>query len=289
MDQLLVVLISGIASGAVYGLLGLSMVIIFRATDVFNFATASMGILAVYIAITFLGMGWGLLLAAALGVVIVALGGVAVRETVIRPLGSGQLFGALVVTMGLSLIIEDVIGDIWGQQPRNFPPIVSGSVAIGSSAVEAQQLLTIGVAAVAVTLVALLFTRTHIGTAMRAAAESPSAARMIGIKSGTVARVAWALGVLLAGVAAILFAPQIGVAPAVLTGALFRAMAGIFLGGLTSMVGAVVGGLMIGVLDNVAASYVSASFRDTFVFGVVILMLLIRPQGLFGRQAFQRV
>lgn len=289
MDQLFVVLLSGIASGAVYGLLGLSMVIIYRATDVFNFATASLGILCVYLAITFLGWGWGMAIAVPLALLLIALGGVAIRETVIRPLGGGQLFGALVVTMGVALIVEDLAGRIWSQQPRSFPPLVPGAVTFGTAAITWQQLVSIGLAAVAVTMVALLFTKTHLGTAMRAAAESPAAAKILGINSNTIARVAWALGTLLAGLAAVLIAPQLGVIPSVLAGAFFRAIAGIFLGGLTSMVGAVVGGLAIGVLDNLAAFYVSASFRDTFVFSIVILMLLIRPQGLFGRQVFQRV
>ncbi|TFC74885.1 branched-chain amino acid ABC transporter permease [Cryobacterium sp. TMS1-20-1] len=289
MDQLTVVLISGIASGAVYGLIGLSMVIIYRATDVFNFATASIGIFAVYLATTFMGLGIGLLIASVLGVTVVALGGILVRETIIRPLGSGQLFGALVVTMGLSLILESVAGSVWGQQPRSFPPLIAGSIRIGNAGLDLQQLLNIAIAGIAMVLVSLLFTRTHIGTAMRASAESASAADIIGIKSGRVARIAWAIGCLLAGVAAVLYASRGGLTPTVLTAALFRAMAGIFLGGLTSMSGAVIGGLVIGVLDNVAASYVSASFRDTFVFGIVIVMLLIRPQGLFGQRSFQRV
>jgi branched-chain amino acid transport system permease protein len=94
-----------------------------------------------------------------------------------------------------------------------------------------------------------------------------------------------ALAVLGAG----LFAPTVGLTIGGLQGILFRALAGIFLGGLTSMYGAVVGGLLIGVLDNLAASYVSASFRDTFVFAIAILVLLVRPQGIFGRRTFQRV
>lgn len=289
MDQLAVVLISGISSGAVYGLIGLSMVIIYRATDVFNFATAAFGIFAVYIAIAFMGLGVGLMMAAALGAAIVALGGVAVHATIIRPLGSGQMFGALVVTMGLSLVLESIAGDVWGQQPKSFPPLIEGNFRIGDAGLANQQLLNIAIAGVAMVLVSLLFTRTHIGTAMRATAESAVAAKVIGINSGRVARIAWALGCLLAGVAAVLYSSRAGVTPTVLTAALFRAMAGIFLGGLTSMSGAVLGGLAIGVLDNVAASYVSASFRDTFVFGVVIVMLLVRPQGLFGQRSFQRV
>ena len=103
------------------------------------------------------------------------------------------------------------------------------------------------------------------------------------------ARIAWALGLALATLGILLYAPKTGLTPVVMAPALFRAFAGIFLGGLTSMTGAVVGGLIIGVLDNVAASYVSAGFRDTFVFSIAVVVLLVRPQGLFGRPTFERV
>jgi branched-chain amino acid transport system permease protein len=124
---------------------------------------------------------------------------------------------------------------------------------------------------------------------MRAVAESADTAQALGISAQRVGRMAWALGLGLGALAACLYAPRAGLTPAVLSAPLFRAFAGIFLGGLNSMYGAVVGGLAIGVLENVAASYVSASFRDTFVFTFTILVLLVRPQGLFGTRTFQRV
>jgi branched-chain amino acid transport system permease protein len=199
------------------------------------------------------------------------------------------LLSALVMTMGLSLIAESVISTIWDDQPRLFPSLVEGSVAIGGSAIPAQSLLTLAVAAVAMALVAYLFGRTTIGSAMRAVAESAETAQILGLGSQRIARIAWALGLGLAVLAAVLYAPRAGLVPTVLSAPLFRAFAGIFLGGLTSMYGAVIGGLTVGVLDNLAASYVSAGYRDTFVFSFTILVLLIRPQGLFGVRTFQRV
>lgn len=193
------------------------------------------------------------------------------------------------MTMGVSLIAESVISTIWDDQPRLFPSLVDGSVSIGGSAIPTQSLLTIGVAAVAMALVAYLFGRTTIGSAMRAVAESADTAQILGLGSQRIARIAWALGLGLAALAAFLYAPRAGLVPTVLSAPLFRAFAGIFLGGLTSMYGAVVGGLTVGVLDNLAAGYVSAGYRDTFVFSFTILVLLIRPQGLFGVRTFQRV
>jgi branched-chain amino acid transport system permease protein len=145
------------------------------------------------------------------------------------------------------------------------------------------------VAAVAMLLVAYLFKRTPLGAAMRAVAESSGTATLLGIKSQRVARVAWALGMALAALGAAMLAPSTGLTIGAFAAVLFRAFAGIFLGGLTSMYGAVVGGVIVGVLDNLAATYVSASLRDTFVFSLVILVLLVRPQGLFGEKSFARV
>ncbi|MGW6355970.1 branched-chain amino acid ABC transporter permease [Streptomyces sp. NPDC055092] len=289
MDQFLLVLVSGLASGAVYGLMGLGLVIIYRATDVVNFALASLATVGLYAALALYDSGLPLLLAAVVAIVVTTAVGLAARETVIRPLAQGELLSALVMTMGLSLIAESVISTIWDDQPRLFPSLVEGSVAIGGSAIPAQSLLTLAVAAVAMALVAYLFGRTTIGSAMRAVAESAETAQILGLGSQRIARIAWALGLGLAVLAAVLYAPRAGLVPTVLSAPLFRAFAGIFLGGLTSMYGAVVGGLTVGVLDNLAASYVSAGYRDTFVFSFTILVLLIRPQGLFGVRTFQRV
>lgn len=289
MDQFLLVLVSGLASGAVYGLMGLGLVIIYRATDVVNFALASLATIELYAALTLYDRGLPLILAAGAAIVVTSAVGLAARETVIRPLAHGELLSALVMTMAVSLIAESVISTIWGDQPQLFPSLVDGSVSFGDAAIPTQSLLTIGVAAVAMALVAYLFGRTTIGSAMRAVAESADTAQILGLGTQRIARVAWALGLGLGALAAILYAPRAGLLPTVLSAPLFRAFAGIFLGGLTSMYGAVIGGLTVGVLDNLAASYVSAGYRDTFVFSFTIVVLLIRPQGLFGVRAFQRV
>ncbi|WP_460062277.1 branched-chain amino acid ABC transporter permease [Streptomyces sp. YKOK-I1] len=289
MSQFLLVLVSGVASGAVYGLMGLGLVIIYRATDVVNFAMASLATLGLYVAVSLHDRGVATVLGLLAAITVTVAAGLLVRETVIRPLGQGQLFSALVVTMGVSLIAENLAGSVWGEQPRDFPNLVDSTVRWSGAALPVQSLVTIGVAAVAMALVGYLFSRTTLGSAMRAVAESAETARVVGLGAQRLARISWALGLGLAALAACLYAPRSGLATTALTAPLFRAFAGIFLGGLTSMYGAVVGGLAIGVLDNLAANYVSASFRDTFVFSFTVLVLLIRPQGLFGARTFQRV
>jgi branched-chain amino acid transport system permease protein len=289
MNELILSLVNGVASGAVYGLMGLGLVIIYRATDVVNFALASMALMAIYLAAGFHDAGVPLALAFGIGVIACSAGGVVAREAVIRPLGPGRLFSALVVTMGLSLIVDDLTRQAWGSEPRTFPELVGGEIHIAGSAIEYQQVLTIAVAAVAMLAIAYLFKRTPLGSAMRAVAESSDTATLLGVRPQRIARVAWALGMGLAALGAGLIAPSVGLTVGGLAGTLFRAFAGIFLGGLRSMYGAVVGGVLVGILDNLAASYVSASFRDTVVFSVIIAVLLIRPEGLFGERSFARV
>jgi branched-chain amino acid transport system permease protein len=288
-DQLFLVLVSGVASGAIYGLMGLGLVIIYRATDVVNFALASLATLGLYVAITVHDSGVAVVVGVLVAVAATVVAGLLVREVVLRPLGQGQLFAALVLMMGVALVAETVVTEVWGTEPRTFPNLVDGTVRLGDTAIPTQSLLTIAVAGVAMALVAYLFGRTAHGSAMRAVAESAETAQALGISAHRVGRMAWALGLGLGALAACLYAPRAGLTPVVLSAPLFRAFAGIFLGGLNSMYGAVVGGLAIGVLENVAASYVSASFRDTFVFTFTILVLLVRPQGLFGTRTFQRV
>jgi branched-chain amino acid transport system permease protein len=289
MSELILSLVNGVASGAVYGLMGLGLVIIYRATDIVNFALGSMALMAIYLAASLHDSGLPLVLALVFGVLACSLGGVAAREVVIRPLGPGRLFSALVVTMGLSLIVDDLTRQAWGSEPRTFPDLVAGKVHIAGSAIEDQQLLTIAVAAVAMLAIAYLFKRTPLGSAMRAVAESSETATLLGVRPQRVARVAWALGMGLAAIGAGLIAPSVGLTIGGLSSALFRSFAGIFLGGLRSMYGAVIGGVLVGILDNLAASYVSASFRDTVVFSVIIAALLVRPEGLFGERSFARV
>ena len=170
MSQFLLVLVSGVASGAVYGLMGLGLVIIYRATDVVNFAMASLATLGLYVAVSLHDSGVATLLGVLAAVTITEAAGLLVRETVIRPLGQGQLFSALVVTMGVSLIAESAAGSIWGDQPKAFPSLVDGTVRWSGAAVPVQSLLTIAVAAVAMALVGYLFARTTLGSAMRAVA-----------------------------------------------------------------------------------------------------------------------
>jgi branched-chain amino acid transport system permease protein len=291
MADLIPVLLSGIASGSGYALLALGVVVIFRSTDAVNFAIGDIGALAVFVAATAMSVGMPIFLALILTVIVSSILGMLVERCIIRRLGhgSGVVFVVLVTTIGLGLVIQAAIGAIWGNAPRTFPALLPGSVEMFGVAIAANKIAATGVATVAMLLVAWFFASTYAGIAMRASAEDPYAAHLLGLNTKRIARLAWVLGCGLAGLAMYFIAADSTMSAHMAQQPLFRAFAGVFLGGLTSMPGAVVGGFFIGVLDNIAGRYISPNFRDTAVFSVIVIILLLRPAGLLGLARSERV
>ena len=291
MSDLPAVLISGLVSGSTYALLALAIVIIFRSTDTVNFAIGDIGCLAVFMASSLISAGLPVVFGLLAAVTIAGLLGVATERVLIRPLGHGRnlLFVALVITIGLGLLIHAGIFAVWGTRPRPFPVLVAGSVTVFGISLAWNKIVAAGIAVVAMIGIAWFFKKTSFGIAMRATADDPGAARMIGINAGRVAAIAWFVGCGIAAVAAFFLAAETSLNPNLTLSALFRAFAGVFLGGLTSMAGAVIGGFMVGILDNIAGRYISASFRDTIVFAVIVIVLFIRPAGMLGAGRKERV
>ena len=291
MGDLPAVLISGLVSGSTYALLALAIVIIFRSTDTVNFAIGDIGTLAVFMASTLIAAGLPVLFGLLAAVVIAGVLGVLTERVLIRPLGHGRnlLFVALVITIGLGLLIHAGIFVGWGTRPRPFPVLVAGSVSVFGISLAWNKIMAAGIATVAMIGIAWFFRKTSFGIAMRATADDPGAARMIGINAGRVAAIAWFVGCGIAAIAAFFLAAETSLSPNLTLSALFRAFAGVFLGGLTSMAGAVIGGVGVGILDNVAGRYISASFRDTIVFAVIVIVLFIRPAGMLGAGRKERV
>lgn len=291
MHDLLPVIAAGIASGSAYALLALGIVIIFRSTDTVNFALGDIATLAIFISLWLLPQG-----APSLAILVVAIAvsgslGVVTERFVIRPLGAGHksLFIALVVTIGLGLLIHAAIGAIWGHRPVVIEPIVPGTAMVFGIALTWTKLLGAAIAIVVMVAVAWFFRYTVFGIAMRASAEDHYAARILGIKPARIAMIAWFIGCGLAAVAAFMLAVDSSLNAHLTLPALFRAFAGVFLGGLTSMPGAAIGGFAIGVLDNIAGRYLSANYRDTIVFAVIVIVLFIKPSGFFGARRAERV
>jgi branched-chain amino acid transport system permease protein len=221
------------------------------------------------------------------------LGGVAVHQTVIRPNEKGSLLRVVIVTIGLLILINGLVTLIWGGEVRAVPsPFPSGTTEIAGVAITTADIGTILVVLGTVVVLWLLFQYTKIGLAMRAAAVNPAEARLVGVRVTWMLSLGWGLAAVLGAVAGMLAAPSVFLDPNLMAAILIYAFAAAVLGGIDSPVGAVVGGLTLGVGLNLIGTYVDfvgADLRLPVALLVILVVLLVRPAGIFGRQEVRRV
>ena len=254
--------VSGLASGGVYGSLALALVLIHRATGVINFAQGEMATFSTYILWTLTANhGWSYWPAFVVTLLVSFAGGIGIHELVIRPVERGSVLRIVIVTIGLLLLINGAMTWIWTGEVRYVQgPFPTRTIDIGGVAISLQDIGTIAVSIGTVGLLWLFFQFTRVGLAMRAAAVNPAEARLVGV------RVTWMLG-LGWGLAAVL-------------------------GGIDSPVGAVVGGLLIGVGLNLLGAYVDfigSSLQLPAALAIILVVLMVRPAGIFGRREVKKV
>ncbi len=268
-------IISGLATGSLYALAALGLVLIFKTSDVVNFAQGEMAMFGTFVAFTLLTTAglpyWGAFL---LALVFAAIFGAAIERVVLRPLNKAPLISVLIATMGLMQIINGVAGWIWGYEMQPFPEAVNGApINVAGIVFTLPNLLNIAVALVVMLLFFVLFKYSMIGVAMRAVAENSTAAKLMGVPTNRVLALTWGLGGVLAATAGILIAPVTNLDINMFTAAV--------LGGFTSLPGAVVGGLLLGVLENLVGQW-NSQLQTPFAFGLIVLVLIVRPAGLLG-------
>jgi len=284
-------IISGLALGSIYALLALALVIINKATDVVNFAQGEMAMIGTFACLAVLSavklpLAVLMLLAFPLGVAF----GAVVERLAIRPLANAPPVNALIATIGLWLIFHHLAGWIWGYDPYRFPSLFSPEpVSLLGARVSENSLGILGVSVGIMVILYLFFERTRLGTAMRAASMNRRAAQLMGVNVGHIAMAAWGLAGGISLVAGMLTAPVTFLDFEMMVIVLLKAFAGAILGGFNSLPGAVVGCLVIGVLENLFGAYVSTAFKDAFAFGIIVLVLMFRPAGLFTRVAGKKV
>jgi branched-chain amino acid transport system permease protein len=291
------VAIQGLAAGAKFALVALGFVIIFKATGVINFAQGGLVLVGAYLAHN-AGVTWGLPFV--LAVLVAMLGGALVGATVervaLRPMIGQPPFAAIMITIGVLFVLEQVVTSIWGFDNLNLgDPWANRRVAVGDVTVSVRNLWTMGLTAAALLAFFAFFRYTSTGVAMRATALDPEAALAQGISPGRVYTLAWAVAGAVAALAGITLASGTGnLSPGIGFVAL-AAFPAIILGGLDSPAGAVLGGLIIGVSQALTARYLSdwawlgTNFHVVMPYVVMIVILLIRPYGLFGTQEVHRV
>ena len=283
--------VSGLALGSIYALLALSLVLINKATDVVNFAQGEMAMFGTFLCFALLTRGglplpMVLVLAIPLGAVL----GVVTHRVAMRPLESGPPINALIATIGLWMIFHHSAGWIWGYDPVRFPTLfASEPVKILGATLAQNSIGIIGVSLLTMTLLYLFFERTRTGVAMRAASMNRRAAQLMGINVTRVSLVAWGLATAISVVSGLLVAPLTFLDFEMMVAVLLKSFAGAILGGFNSLPGAVVGCLTLGVLENLFGAYVSSAFKDAFAFGMIIVVLMFRPEGLFTKRVRAKV
>jgi len=289
MHQLLQQIFSGLAAGAIYASLALALVMIYRATDLVNFAQGEMAMFSTYIAWTLVNAGLPFWAAFVLTLVASFLGGMTIERVLIRPVENAPVLAAVVVTIGLLLIFNALAGWLFTYTLQEFPSPFPDRTLFGAL-MTTRDLGVIGVTLVMLLLLFVFFRFTATGLAMRAAAQNPESARLCGIPVGRMLAIGWGLAAAIGATAGIMVAPVLFLDPNMMGGVLLYAFAGALLGGITSPVGAVVGGLIVGVTENLVGTYLIASqLKLTVALGLIILVLVFRPNGLFGTAIVRRV
>ena len=285
-------LISGLANGGVYALLAVGIVLVYRGSRVLNFAQGEMGTFGLFVAfwlIEEVGTPWFIGAIGAIGAV--SLIGFLFERIVVRNMGEAPRLTVAVATIGLLLLLFALELKIFGPSPRVLrPPITGLGVQIAGFFVSPTQLLALLTAVGLGFALAAFLKKTDFGLGVLAAAQDTGATRLVGIKVSRVSAFTWALAGGVSAVAALLIEPTIGLfAAGFMTGLFVRALAAALLGGLTSLPGAFVGGVAVGVIEAVVGQrFVQSSFpgiQSVSVMVVIVLVLLIRPQGLFGKAA----
>jgi branched-chain amino acid transport system permease protein len=285
--------VSGLAAGSIYASLALALVLIYRTTDVVNFSQGEMATFTTYVAWSLMHHGVSYWPAFALTLGFAFFFGLGIQRTVIRPVERRPEIVIVIVTIGLLIAINGLVGWIWGGETKALDsPFPNRSWEIGGVAISIQDVGTLGVCLLTVLVLWGFFRFTTIGLAMRSSAVNPDASRLLGVRVSWMLAIGWGLAAVLGAVAGLMAAPTVFLDPGMMLVILIYAFAAAVLGGIDSPVGAVVGGLLLGVIVNLLGAYVDfvgAELRLPTALAILLLVLIIRPQGLFGHMAVRRV
>jgi branched-chain amino acid transport system permease protein len=281
---------SGLTSGAIYSCVALGLVMIYVSTDHINFAQGEMAMFATYIAWAMMQAGVPYWVAFGATVVIAFAGGLFIQRVILKPLETAPVLALVVCFIALLSFFNALAGMIWSYTVKQFPSPFPETGLIFGGMISRHQ---IGVVAVTVALLALLtvfFRFTTLGLAMRAAAQNPASARLMGVRVSWMLALGWGLAASVGAVAGMLVAPIVFLDPNMMTGILIYGFAGALVGGIGNPAGAVAGGFIVGVLENLVGTYIIGNeLKLTLALIMVVGVLLVKPAGLFGRVTVRRV
>lgn len=290
MELFIQLTLTGLTNGAILALAALGFVLIYKSSDVINFAQGEFLLVGAYVTFALIaqfGLVWPLGMILTL---LVSVGlGVVVERLVLRPLIGEPIISVIMVTIGLSSLLKAIVGTIWGTLPRAFPSFIpSDSVKVLSATINADRLWAIVIAITMLGLFSFFFRRSRQGIAMRAVADDQQAALSMGISVKRIFAWAWSIAAVSATIAGALIANIVGVSGE-LSGFGLRVFPVVILGGLDSIPGAIIGGAIIGLLEAYTGGYIGEGLNTVVPFIVLILILMVRPYGLFGQEIIERV
>ncbi|MQA13874.1 MAG: branched-chain amino acid ABC transporter permease [Pseudonocardiaceae bacterium] len=282
-------IISGLQAGSWYALMALAIVLVLKATDVPNFAMAEMGLFPAFCIWTLVGpLEQSYWLAVPAGLIIGAALALLVERVAIRPVLAESHFTTVLMTIAMFVAINAVTQLVWGSVPRTIDSPFGGSVTVAGQVVDAEQLVSIG-AGVAVMLGLLVFFRSRIGVQMQAIAEDRVTPRLLGVSVNRVFRISWALAGMIATVAMLLQGQASLLTDQNGAGLVIKGFVAATLGGFSSVTGAFVGGLALGVAENLAGDFISTSAKSAVALLAIVVVLTLKPRGLFGRARAREV
>jgi branched-chain amino acid transport system permease protein len=284
-------IMSGLATGSLYALTAVAVVVVFRNTRVINLAQGDFAMIAAFLGIVFLKnfqLNYYLMLP--LVILCSMLLGVLVERLVMRPIADTDWLTLFTATLGVYYILHGVAGWIWGRDTKAFPVTFDAKpVSIFGTLVSEGHLVNMGWALLIGLILFLFFKYTKQGIAMRAVTDDPETAKLMGIPVRFIVLLTWAMAGFLAAFAGILLAPIVYVSPEMMDEVLVKGYVAAVFGGLYSIPGAIIGALMIGVAENLAGGYLGAHFKTATAFAMIVALLTFRPQGLFGIQARREI
>ena len=293
MDIFIQQVVSGLATGGIYASLALALVMIYQATDVVSFTQGEMAMFSTYICWTMLNAGVPYWVAFLATLALSFVGGIVIERVIIRPVEQAPILTIVIVTLGLLVIFNSLAGWIWTYVQKPFPsPFPSKPVKAGNIVFGAHDIGAIGITLVVLLCIYVFFRFTPLGLAMRAAAHNPVSSRLVGIRVGWMLALGWGLAAVFGAVAGMMVAPNLTLEPNLMGGVQIYAFAAATLGGFTSPGGAVLGGFIVGVVENLVGTYVSfigTELKFTVALAMIIVVLLVKPTGLFGTTVVKRV
>ncbi len=292
MELFLQQVVSGISTGAIYACMALSVVMIYQAIHHLNFAQGEMAMFSTYIAWQMMAWGFAWWIAFPVTIIVSFMGGFAIERVVFKPIQNAPVLSHIVVFIALFSIFNSLAGFIWDFTIKSVASPFGEGPFMGSTLLGKHQAGMIAVTILMLVMLWAFFQFTRVGLAMRAAAVNPESARLVGIRVETMTALGWGMASAIGAVAGILIAPVVFLEPNMMLSILLYGFAGAVLGGLTSPLGAVIGGFLVGIVENLAGTYlggIGAELKLSIALALIIIVLVVKPEGLFGRKIVQRV